>query len=40
MSGQPFVEAQAAVMIVEKLRPNDSISVVAYDDTVELVVRQ
>ena len=39
MSGQPFVEAQkAAVMIVEKLRPNDSISVVAYDDTVELVV--
>ena len=29
MSGQPFVEAQkAAVMIVEKLRPNDSISVV------------
>lgn len=39
MSGQPFVEAKkAAIMIVEKLRPSDNISVIAYDDTVELVV--
>ena len=39
MSGQPFEEAKkAAIMIIEKLRPCDSISVIAYDDKVELVV--
>ena len=39
MSGQPFDEAKkAAVMIIEKLRPSDIISVVAYDDQVDLVV--
>ena len=39
MSGQPFEEAKkAAVMIIEKLRPTDSISIVAYDEEVELVV--
>ena len=39
MSGQPFEEAKkAAIMIIEKLRPSDSISVVAYDDNVDLVV--
>ena len=39
MSGQPFEEAKkAAVMIIQKLRPTDSISVVAYDEEVDLVV--
>ena len=39
MSGQPFEEAKkAAVMIIEKLRPTDSISIVAYDEEVDLVV--
>ena len=39
MAGQPFEEAKkAAVMIVEKLRSSDSISVVAYDEQTELVV--
>ena len=39
MSGQPFIEAKkAAAMIIEKLRPSDIISVVAYDDQVDLVV--
>ena len=39
MSGQPFIEAKkAAAMIIEKLRPTDIISVVAYDDQVDLVV--
>ena len=39
MSGQPFEEAKkAAIMIIQKLRPSDSISVVAYDDNVDLVV--
>ena len=39
MAGQPFDEAKkAAVMIVEKLRSSDSISVVAYDEQTELVV--
>ena len=39
MSGQPFEEAKkAAVMIIQKLRPTDSISIVAYDEEVDLVV--
>jgi len=39
MSGQPFEEAKnAAIMIIQKLRTNDQISIVAYDNTVQLVV--
>ena len=39
MSGRPLSEAKrAAIMMVNKLRPNDQISVVAYDDTVDLIV--
>ena len=39
MSGRPLSEAKrAAIMMVNKLRPTDQISVVAYDDTVDLIV--
>lgn len=39
MSGQPLFEAkQAAIMMVNKMRPSDQISVVAYDDRADLIV--
>ena len=39
MAGQPLFEAkQAAIMMVNKMRPSDQISVVAYDDTANLIV--
>ena len=39
MGGQPLFEAkQAAIMMVNKMRPSDQISVVAYDDRADLIV--
>ncbi len=39
MAGQPLFEAkQAAIMMVNKMRASDQISVVAYDDRADLIV--
>ena len=39
MAGQPILEAkQAAIMMVNKMRASDQISVVAYDDTANVIV--